>query len=61
MHATTLRAAHAPALKFKVDAKSCHRQVTHPLSALVITAAAAMTAVGTYGGFFRRLRVTTRA
>ena len=61
MHATTLRAAHAPALKFKVDTKSCHRQITHPLSALVVTVTAAMAAVGTHGGFFRRLSVTTRA
>jgi hypothetical protein len=61
MHATTPRAVDAPALEHQVHPPVGHRKIAYPLSALVVTAAAAMAAVGVHGGFFRRLRVITRA
>lgn len=52
VHASAPRTVDAPALELQVNPPVSHREIAHPLGALVVAVATAMTAVGTHGGFF---------
>src|SRR5690606_38203171 len=61
VHAAAARTVDPPALEFHVHDRVDHPQITGTAYALVVAAAAAMTAVRTHRGFFRRRRLTIRA